>query len=74
MNKITWQPDNRPPQADRVAIIEKKKIWKKKTKKQILDAMMSMTNGDLNAACNLEDHIIKVMAVRFLYESIKKIV
>lgn len=28
---------------------------------------------DLSAACNLEDHLIKVIEVRFLYESIKKI-
>lgn len=40
---------------------------------RIAEAMMSMTNGDLDAACNLEDYITKLMAVRFLYESIKKI-
>ncbi len=35
---------------------------------------MNITNGDLDAACNPEDHITKIMAVRFLYDSIKKIV
>lgn len=32
---------------------------------RIVNLMMSVTNGDLEAACNLEDHIAKLMAVGF---------
>lgn len=43
-------------------------------RKVILDTLVTTTNGDLDAACNLEGHILNIVAVRFLYESIKRIV
>lgn len=46
----------------------------KHTRKEILDVMMRTINGDLSAAFNLEDYLIKVIEVRFLHEPIKKIV
>lgn len=46
----------------------------KRPREEIMNAMMSTTNGDLAAACTLGDHLTEAIAVRFLYESIEKIV
>lgn len=46
----------------------------KHSREKILNVMMSTTNGDLAAACTLEDHLTAAIGVRFLYESIMKIV
>lgn len=46
----------------------------KHERKEIMQALMTTTNGHLLAACKLEDHLTAAIAVRFLYESIMKIV